>query len=70
MRDESEGTVTVCKRLVCVHVSAYASVCVCTHDICVFPHLCLCMIMCVWCVIWFTCMYSLDENTEATPREH
>lgn len=71
MRDESEGTVTVCKRLVCVCVSAYALY-VCTHTICVYVslHLCLCMFMCVWCVIWFTCMYPLDESTEATQREH
>ena len=34
MRDESEGTVTVCKRLVCVCVSAYALY-VCTHYLCV-----------------------------------
>ena len=35
MRDESEGTVTVCKRLLSVRVSAYAFVCVCRHDLCV-----------------------------------
>ena len=70
MRDESEGTVTVCKRLVCVCVSAYASVCVCTHDLCVCVSAFVSVHVYVCVVCYMVYMYPLDESTEATQREH
>ena len=53
-----------------MYVSAYGSVCVCTHDFCVFISAFVSVHDYVCVVCYMVYMYPLDESTEATPREH